>query len=344
MGVARNHHASRRSFLARSSTLAAASLIGFPRIAAAEPPPEVSKIRLLHLPAVCLAPQYLAEDFLHMEGFKEIEYVSDWTGYPPSKSVVENRVDFTVDTGPSLVPSIDSGDPVVTLLGVHAGCYELFAYEHVQGIRDLKGKTVSIPGYGSADHMLLASILTYVGIDPIKDVTWITTPRGASTMNAPMTVYLERKADAYFAFAPQGEELRAKNAGRAIVNTTLDRPWSQYFCCMIVGHRDFIERYPVATKRALRAILRAADICSQDPEQAAAFLVKTRIESRYDVALETLKGLPYYRWRTDNPADTLRFYALRLREAGMIKSTPQQIIERGSNFSFLNELKRELKA
>ena len=65
---------------------------------------------------------------------------------------------------------------------------------------------------------------------------------------------------------------------------------------------------------------------------------------RYEVALEVLKGLSYNRWRTDNPEATLRFHALRLREAGMIKSTPQQIIARGSNFQFLAALRNELKA
>ena len=40
----------------------------------------------------------------------------------------------------------------------------------------------------------------------------------------------------------------------------------------------------------------------------------------------------------------MRFYALRLHEVGMIKSTPQEIIAQGTNWRFLNELKRELKA
>jgi NitT/TauT family transport system substrate-binding protein len=38
-----------------------------------------------------------------------------------------------------------------------------------------------------------------------------------------------------------------------------------------------------------------------------------------------------------------RFYALRLREAGMIKSTPQRLIAEGTDWRFLNELKKELK-
>ena len=39
----------------------------------------------------------------------------------------------------------------------------------------------------------------------------------------------------------------------------------------------------------------------------------------------------------------MRFYALRLHEAGMIKSTPQKIIAQGTDWHFLNEIKRELK-
>ena len=72
---------SRRRFLAHTSALSV-SLLGMPRIACAEPGPETTKIRLVHEPGICLAPQYLAEEFLRMEGFTEIEYVKDWTTYP----------------------------------------------------------------------------------------------------------------------------------------------------------------------------------------------------------------------------------------------------------------------
>jgi NitT/TauT family transport system substrate-binding protein len=56
-----------------------------------------------------------------------------------------------------------------------------------------------------------------------------------------------------------------------------------------------------------------------------------------------MKEIPYNMWREYDPEDTLRFYALRLHEAGMITSTPQKIIAQGTNWRFLNELKRELK-
>ena len=36
-------------------------------------------------------------------------------------------------------------------------------------------------------------------------------------------------------------------------------------------------------------------------------------------------------------------YALRLHEAGLIKSSPQKVIAQGADWRFLNELKKELK-
>jgi NitT/TauT family transport system substrate-binding protein len=128
-----------------------------------------------------------------------------------------------------------------------------------------------------------------------------------------------------------------------VVNTTTDKPWSQYYCCMLVGNRDFVQNHPIATKRALRAILKAADLCAQQPERAARIVVDRRYTSRYDYALQALKDVSFDAWRTYNPEDTIRFYALRLQEAGMIKSSPQKIIAQGTDWRFLNELKKELK-
>src|SRR5262245_25277469 len=74
---------SRRSFLAGTSAWGLASLLGVPRTAAAEPPPEMTTIRLVHSPAICLSPQYLAEELLRMEGFVQIAYIDE----PMNKSL-----------------------------------------------------------------------------------------------------------------------------------------------------------------------------------------------------------------------------------------------------------------
>ena len=128
-----------------------------------------------------------------------------------------------------------------------------------------------------------------------------------------------------------------------VVNSALDHPWSQYFCCMVLGNREFVRTHPVATKRALRAILKAADICAREPERATQFIVEKAYAKRFDYALEVMQDLPYSQWREYDPEDTVRFYAFRLHAAGMIKSSPQKLIAQGTDWRFFNELKQELK-
>ena len=112
---------------------------------------------------------------------------------------------------------------------------------------------------------------------------------------------------------------------------------------MVTGNREFVRKHPVATKRALRAILKATQVCALEPERTARALVYSGYTGQYDYALQTLKEIPYGRWREYDPEDSVRFYALRLHEAGMIKSSPQKIIADGTDWRFLRELKRELK-
>jgi NitT/TauT family transport system substrate-binding protein len=334
----RAHASDRRRFLARGSTIGAAAL-GLPRPAAAEPPPEIRKIRLVHAPAICLSPQYLAEELLRAEGFAEVEYVELATN-TVGGAIAGGLADLSMDATTELIPLIDAGERVVVLAGVHAGCYELFGNARVKAVRDLKGKTVAITAEGSPEHVYLSSIVAYVGMNPLKDIVWVNAKSAAEAMQ----LFVDGKADAFLAFAPQPQELRARKIGRVILNTTLDRPWSQYFCCSVAANRDFVRRNPVATKRALRAILKAADICTEDPQRAARLLQAKGYEPRYEIGLEVLKSLPYRRWREANPEDTIRFHALRLHEVGMIKNTPQKLIAQGTDWRFLNELKKELKA
>jgi NitT/TauT family transport system substrate-binding protein len=72
-------------------------------------------------------------------------------------------------------------------------------------------------------------------------------------------------------------------------------------------------------------------------------LVEKGYAAEYESTRQTLRSLPYTRWRDYDPENTIRFYALRLHEAAMIRSSPQKIIAHGTDWRFLNELKKELK-
>jgi len=324
---------SRRGFLTLSSA-SAASLVCGQSSFAQEAPPETTTIRLAKIPGVCIAPQYVAEELLRSEGFTNIQYVEH------SVNVYAGFTAGTIDISMAFIApyiiQIDAGLPLVLLGGVHAGCFELFGTERIRAVRDLKGKMVAIPELGSAHHVFVAAMASHVGIDPKRDINFVIHPPAES-----MQLLADRKIDAFMGFPPDPQELREKKLGHVIVSSGLDRPWSQYFCCIVAAHQEFVRKRPVATKRALRAILKATHFCAVEPERAARLVADKGY--RYNYSLQTMKEIAYARWRDYDAEDTIRFYSLRLHEAGMIKSTPSKIIAQGADWRFFNELKRELK-
>jgi NitT/TauT family transport system substrate-binding protein len=332
----------RRTFLRAASLGGSAVMLGVGGAAlAAEGPLETNRIRLTQIPGICIAPQFVAEELLKAEGFGEVQYIKRELTDPRAtyKDLAMGDVDISMAFVAPFIIQVDAGDPLALLAGIHVGCYELWGNGQIRAVRDLKGKTVSIPSFGSSHHVFLASIAAHVGLDPNRDINFVTHPPAEG-----MRLFADGKVDAYMAFPPDPQELRAGKAGRVIVNSAVDRPWSQYFCCVVAANRTFAQKHPVATKRALRAILKAANICAVEPARAAKVLVDRGFAKRYDWALQTMKDLPYDKWRVYDAQDTVRYYALRLREAGMIKATPQKILADGTDWRFLNELKRELKA
>ena len=337
--ASRNDHTfGRRKLLTGAAALGAASLVGVPARVAAEPPPETTRLRFMKLPAICFAPEYLAEDLLGLEGFTDVQYVEfDQNTADP---LLTNKADLGVVAPPLLLPDVDTGKPFVALAPLHNGCYELFANDRVRTILDLKGKRVAVSAMGSTGYYFVAAIVAYVGMNPRKDIEWV----DAKGYDGMMQHFIDGKVDAFLAFPPQPQHLRARNIGRVILNTTQDRPWDQYFCCMVGATKDFVARNPIATRRAIRAILKAADICAREPDRAAGHMVAKGYEARYDVALEVIKSLSYNRWRTYDPDNTLRFFGVRLHETGLIKTSPQKLIAQATDWQFLNQLKKELKS
>jgi NitT/TauT family transport system substrate-binding protein len=175
----------------------------------------------------------------------------------------------TAAQAPALLPDLDAGKPLVALAGLHGGCYELFANERVRTIRDLKGTRVAVNTLRGTEYYFIAAMVAYVGMDPRKDIEWV----DAQSYDAMMQSFIDGKADAFLGFPPQPQELRARKIGHVVVSTTRDRPWSQYFCCMIIANRSFVRNHPAATKRAIRAILKASEVCARDPERTARLMV-----------------------------------------------------------------------
>src|SRR5262245_47612241 len=274
----------RREFVGTLALGATGALVALrARRAAAEPPPETDRIRLSQSVAICTAPQLVSAELLKGEGFAEVQFEERRTsGALPE--VASGAADIGITfSGPTII-QIDAGDPITILAGVHPGCFELFATERVHSLKDLKGKQIAVIGRGSSPHVFLSSMLAHVGLDPRKDVEWIIGAREDSVARL-----RDGAVDAYMGFPPEPQELRALKIGHVIVNSAADRPWSQYFCCVLLANRDFVRQNPVATKRALRAFLKATDICASEPDRVARLLVDKKWTDREDYTRQTLR-------------------------------------------------------
>src|SRR6266849_6503712 len=188
---------SRRRFLTALSSAGAAGFIAPGRSFAQEEPPETTTIRLARVPSICRAPQYMTEELLRSEGFTNVSYIVAQDTSDATEAVADRDVDITMQyVGPSIM-QVDAGKPIVVLAGIQPGCFELFGTERIRSIRDLKGKTVAVQGFDASAYTFIASMITYVGLDPRKDVTWTTVP-----LSQAKQLLAEGKIDAFLATPP----------------------------------------------------------------------------------------------------------------------------------------------
>lgn len=186
----------RRAFLRGTAIGGATALLGMPvTTAAAEPPPETTRIRLVRESSICLAPVYFAEDLLKVEGFNDIQYVPLQGALGTGEMLGADKADLGSDAAPALVLNLEAGQPIVVFGGLHSGCYELFGTERVRTIRDLKGKKVAVTLLRDDRHAFIAAMAAHVGLNPQKDITWVVHP-----VDEAVRLLQEGRIDAFIGF------------------------------------------------------------------------------------------------------------------------------------------------
>jgi NitT/TauT family transport system substrate-binding protein len=305
------------------------------------PPPETTTVRFVS-PASCDPPSALAKEFLLEEGFTDIQYVK--SPNTTTEWLTKDVADFSTGYGITIAANVDAGLPYLALAGVHPGCFELFVTPGIATLSDLRGKTVAVNATNASDqfYSFFSVLLASIGIDPRSQVNFVEIGPGVDALR---DAFLDGRSQAFIAAGAFGPALRRdpKNPGRVILDTTRDRPWSQYYCCELATNRNWAQKNPVATKRVTRAVLRASDVVAKDKARAAReYVARFPENGSEEIVNEVIKDLSYD-WRGLDPEDTLRFFALRLADAKLVRSTPQQIIAQGSDFAYMRQLKTELK-
>ena len=123
-------------------------------------------------------------------------------------------------------------------------------------------------------HHYLSIMAANVGLDPQQGHQLGHQPR-----RQPDGAVRRGKVDAFLGFPPEPQELRARNIGRVIISTVRTSPGRSISAACSSAADDFVHEHPVATKRFLRAILKAADFCATEPKRVAQRLVGRRLRA-----------------------------------------------------------------
>ena len=153
----------RRRFLTAAALAGAADLIRPPRTLAAEGPLETTTVRLMRIPAICHAPQFVAEELLHAEGFTDVRFVDAPSSSEINEAIAHDKIDFNLHFASQFVSAIDGGAPITILAGAHVGCFELVANDTVRAMTDLKGKRVGVEALGSSPHLFISVMAAMSG-------------------------------------------------------------------------------------------------------------------------------------------------------------------------------------
>jgi len=299
-------------------------------------PPETTTIRIQG--AACDAPIMAAEKYLREEGFTDIT-ITDSGG---AAALAAGKLDLTILFPPSFANAVQSGTKVIALGGLHPGCAEIWAAPGVATLKDLRGKTMVVRSKALSElgYSYPAVVLEQAGMD-LKDVNFV-----VQADADPVKLFVDGKNDAVFVATTAAAALKANpaNKGHVIHSQVMDEPWSKLDCCILTTSEDWYRANPIAAKRALRAIYRAADGLPADRADAVKAVTDKGLfggAAAYANVREAANMVPVD-WRTSDPEKSVRFFMPLLASAALTRVATDDIVK-AIDVRILNELKTEVR-
>ena len=302
------------------------------------PPPETKTIRLGLAP--CDAPLMIAERHLQEEGFTDIQLLAAANNVA---TLTDGKVDISSFFPPPLAAAVEGGKAIISIGGLHTGCSELWAPQSVATLKDIRGHTVIVRSKIPDDlsYSFLAITLKNAGVDP-SEVNFVVQPEANLQQ-----LFLDGKSDLLFLATTGTFAFRTNpaNKGHVVLDQAMEAPWSEQNCCFLTVTTDWLRANPVAAKRALRAIYRAADSLPKDRADAAKIATDKGLfggAANVELVRGAANMVPYD-WRKYDIAESMRFHGKLLNAVGLLKLTPGEIVTKATDPRFAKELATELK-
>jgi len=300
------------------------------------PPPETTSIKLAA--GACDSAIFGAERFLREEGFTDVQFTDALT----ATAITAGNANIGNAFPQAFFNSVESAAKVVALGGLHPGCIEIWAQPGIASVKDLKGRTITVPSkaLASLPYTWMAMALKQAGVDP-KDVNFVVQADADL-----LKLYLDGKSDALFVATTAAAALKTNpaNKGKAIFTQVMDEPWKSTNCCCIIASEPWYRANPIAAKRAMRAIYRTADALPADRADAAKLATDKGLFGGAPALAnvrEAANMVPLD-WRTYDLEKAIRFYAPLLTDVGVLKTSADDLVK-AVDLKIFKELSTELK-
>jgi NitT/TauT family transport system substrate-binding protein len=274
------------------------------------------KIEICYLGLTCEPAIFVAYEkgFFKEEGL-DVELVkTDWTYMRHGLRI--GRFKATYHFSMYLIELMQAGLDLQLTGGIHTGCLRLQAgtKSDVKKVEDLKGKKVGITNLGSPPFLFANRVLADRGIDPRRDVEWVTMP--ADAMPKALD---EGRVDAVASAEPIGSMLIAQNKVRKVCDQAEDAPYGEEYCCLVVLNGPFARENPPAAAKITRALLKGAKWVSVNPTAAAKLAVEKKyVTASTEVNAQAIAMLKYEPGVAKARQD-IQTAALALKKIGFLK-------------------------
>jgi NitT/TauT family transport system substrate-binding protein len=288
---------------------------------------EPTHLKVSYLGLTCEGPVFVAHErgFFKDEGL-DVELVkTDWDGLREGLGM--GHFDATHHLVMYIMKPVENGMDLKITGGIHTGCLRLQAgiNSAIKKVEDLRGKTIAVPVIGSPPWMFANRVLAAHGLDPKKDVTWVTYP--PDTMELALD---QGKVDAVANAEPIGTILISRGKVRKLADQAEDLPWADEYCCAVVVNGALCRKHPQTAAKVTRALLRGAKYVSAHQAEVARLDVEKKytaasveINTQAIAALKYEPGIAKCRRNLDE-------IAMDLKKAGFLKPStdPHELAER----------------
>ncbi|KNF09052.1 ABC-type nitrate/sulfonate/bicarbonate transport system, periplasmic component [Gottschalkia purinilytica] len=225
---------------------------------------------------LCAAPLQMAVEkgFLKEEGIKYELLKSDKSSVD---LMMSGKSDTFLEMLPAMIQQIDNGLDARIAMGVHTGCLKLLTKPDspINGVKDLKGKKIGVPGLASSQTIIAQRALLAAGIGVSPE-----------NMEVEFVVYNQPElplalkngqVDAIGMSDPSASLVVNSGDAKIILDNGVDKEYKNEYCCVLVLRPDFVKEHPEIAKKYVRAMKKAGEYVQNNPEEVAQIQIDKKL-------------------------------------------------------------------